>query len=174
MIYRVLVPLIAMSLFFMEPMFSLFSPIEWGGRYYTLIPYFFATFLILLTAYDTQKTAYTYAFLFGIIYDMYHIDLIGVYTFIYPFVVLVATFVIERVHREFSVVLVLAIVLIMSIEMLSFGFATAVSFTSMPFRAFAIERLLPTTLANGLFIILFSYSLRFFIEKRREALDPTI
>lgn len=80
MIYRVLVPLIAMSLFFMEPMFSLFSPIEWGGRYYTLIPYFFATFLILLTAYDTQKTAYTYAFLFGIIYDMYHIDLIGVYT----------------------------------------------------------------------------------------------
>ena len=48
---RSIIPLIAVLLFFLEPVFSLFSPIEIGGNSYTLVPRFVIVYLIFIAVY---------------------------------------------------------------------------------------------------------------------------
>ncbi len=53
---RFVIPLIAVLLFFLEPVFSLFSPIDIGGMSYTLVPRFVIVYLIFIAVYYSQKT----------------------------------------------------------------------------------------------------------------------
>ncbi len=174
MIFRILVPVIAASLFFIEPTFSLFSPLQINGERYILVPHFFAVFLILLAVYDSKKTAIIYGVIFGLLYDMYHIDMIGIYTFIYPFIAYLAAVVIKHVHKYIVFVLFLAIVLLVMLELLSFLFAATIGFTGMSFEQFLHSRLIPTTIGNFFFIVLFGYIIRWFIVKRKQALEPAM
>lgn len=174
MIFRVLVPLIALSLFFLEPTFSLFSPLSFGEHQYILVPHFFAVFLILLAVYDTKKTAILYGIVFGLLYDLYHIDLVGIYIFIYPFIAFLAAVLIKQVHRYFLFVVILAILLLAVVEFLSFGFASAIGFTTITLEQFLQFRLLPTALSNILFMLLFGFMLKWIIVKKKEAQEPTM
>ena len=81
---RFIIPLIAVILFFLEPVFSLFSPVSIADVSYTLVPRFVIVYLIFITVYYRRKQAMIYGIILGLLYDMYYIDIIGVYTFLYP------------------------------------------------------------------------------------------
>ncbi len=174
MMYRILVPLFAVVLFFLEPTFSLFSPIYVKGEFYVLVPHFFIVYLVFLASYSTRKEAILYGVVFGLLYDMYHIDIIGVYTLIYPLVAWIASSIVRHIHRHFVIVLVTAIVLVTFAEILSYGFAYAASFTTISIQPFLLNRLLPTTIANTIFILLFGWLFRYIIVERKLALDARL
>ena len=52
---RSIIPLIAILLFFLEPVFSLFSPLEIGGALYTLVPRFVIVFLVFIAVYYSRQ-----------------------------------------------------------------------------------------------------------------------
>ncbi|MBB4825845.1 rod shape-determining protein MreD [Sporosarcina luteola] len=154
---RFILPLLAVCLFFLEPVFSLFSPIDISGMEFTLVPRFVIIYLIFLAVYYNQKRAILLGLVLGLLYDMYHIDIIGVYTFLYPLVCYLGALLIRQVHRHIVTVMFLSVVLIVLLELLSYFFASLIALTSISMEEFIIRRLVPTMIANAIFIGMFGW-----------------
>lgn len=163
---RFIIPLIAVVLFFMEPFFSLFSPIERDGELYIFVPRFLIVYLIFIASYYSKQRAILYGFILGLLYDLYHIDIIGLYAFMYPLICYVATLVIRQIHRHTVIVMVLSLLLIVLLEVLSFFFASIISLTSISFHEFLVSRLVPTVIANSIFIVMFGWLFKQLITTR--------
>ena len=154
---RSIIPYIIAILFFSEPFFSLFSPIAFGDKLLTLVPRFVVIFLVFMAVYGKQKEAIIYGIVTGLLYDIFYIDIIGVYTFLYPIIVLLAAKIMQLIHKHIVVVILLSLLLIAILEIASFGFASFISLTSISFNEFVNARLIPTILANSLFTIMFGW-----------------
>ncbi|MBD7983037.1 rod shape-determining protein MreD [Sporosarcina sp. Sa2YVA2] len=167
---RFIIPLIAVVLFYLEPVFSLFSPVTIGQNEYTLVPRLVIVFLIFITVYYSRKQAIIYGIVFGLLYDMYHIDIIGVYTFLYPVICYLTAFIIRQVHRHILTVMALSIVMIALVEIFSYLFASLISLTTIGFDDFLSSRLLPTLIANSIFVGMFGYLFKQLFDKSGEQL----
>ncbi|CAM3110423.1 rod shape-determining protein MreD [Filibacter tadaridae] len=163
---RSVIPLIAVLLFFFEPVFSLFSPIDIGGVNFTLVPRFVIVYLIFIAIYDSRPRAIVYGIVLGLLYDMFHIDIIGLYAFLYPLICFIATVMIRQVHRHITTVMLLALALILLLEVLSYFFASFISLTSIGMEEFLFTRLLPTIIANSIFVGMFGWFFKNLIYKR--------
>ena len=145
---RSVIPLIAVLLFFLEPIFSLFSPISFGEGIYILVPRFVIIYLIFVAVYYSQKQAIIYGIVFGLLYDMFYIDIIGLYAFLYPVICYIASVIIHQVHKHIVTVMFLSLVLVGLLEVLSYSFASLIAITSMEPNQFLTMRLIPTIIAN--------------------------
>lgn len=163
---RFVIPLIAVALFFLEPIFSLFSPIERSDELFVFVPRFLIVYLIFIGAYYNRQRSILYGFIFGLLYDMYHIDIIGLYTFMYPLICYVASLMIRQVQRHTITVMILSLVMIVLLEVLSYFFASVISLTSIDFQEFLTSRLLPTLIANSIFIVMFGWTFKQITVKR--------
>ena len=163
---RFIIPVIATLLFFLEPIFSLFSPIEAGGDLYITVPRFLIIFLIFIAAYYDSRRAVMYGFIFGLLYDMYNIDIIGLYTFMYPLICYVTGVVIRQIERHIVTVMLLSVVMIVLLELLSYFFASVIALTSIDFSELFTSRLIPTMIANSLFIVMFGWTFKQVTQKR--------
>ncbi len=163
---RSIIPLMVTVLFFMEPVFSLFSPITFGDELFTLVPRFVFIFLIFIAAYGRKKDAIVYGIIFGLLYDIFYIDIIGLYAVLYPIISLIAVWVIRLIHRHIVTVGLLALLLIAFLEFLSYGFASLISLTTISFQEFAKGRLIPTIIANSLFVMMFGWFFNKVLEEK--------
>lgn len=160
------IPFIITVLFFMEPIFSLFSPIAYGDALLTLVPRFVIVALIFTAVYGRKKDAVIYGFIFGLLYDIFYIDIIGVYAFLYPMICLLAVGIIRLIHKHVLIVIFLTLLLIALLELLSYGFVSLISITTIEFKEFLLGRLVPTILANSLFVVMFSWFFLKVIEEK--------
>ena len=167
---RFIIPLIAVVLFYLEPIFSLFSPVTIGDMDYTLVPRLVIVYLIFITVYYSRKQAIIYGIVFGLLYDMYHIDIIGVYTFLYPVICYFTAFIIRQVHRHIFTVMALSIVMIALVELFSYLFASLISLTTIGFDDFLSSRLFPSLIANSIFVGMFGYLFKQLFDKSGEQL----
>lgn len=163
---RSIIPLIAILLFFLEPVFSLFSPIAFNDHLFTLVPRFVIVSLIFTAIYDSKKHAIIYGIILGLLYDMFYIDIIGLYAFLYPLLCVIAVGAIHYVHRHIVTVSLLTMFLIAFLEFFSYGFASLISVTSIGFDEFLRSRLFPTLIGNLLFVIMFGWFFKKVIEPR--------
>ena len=163
---RFIIPLIAVLLFFFEPVFSLFSPIEVSGNLYILVPRFVIVYLIFIAVYYSRQRAIIYGIVFGLLYDVFYIDIIGLYAFLYPVICYFAAFIIRYVHKHIITVIFLALLLVALLEVLSYGFVTMIAITSIEPEVFMATRLMPTMIANSLFIIMFGWIFKKLIDNR--------
>lgn len=163
---RFIIPLIAVILFFLEPVFSLFSPVMIADVKYTLVPRFVIVYLIFITVYYSRQRAIIYGIVLGLLYDMYHIDIIGVYTFLYPVICYLAALIIRQVHRHVITVMFLSLVMVALLELLSFFFASLIALTAIGFEEFVVSRLMPTMIANSIFVGMFGYLFKRLINER--------
>lgn len=162
---RFIIPLIAVILFFLEPVFSLFSPISIADVSYTLVPRFVIVYLIFITAYYGRKHAILYGIILGLLYDMYHIDIIGVYTFLYPVICYFAALIIRQIHRHIITVMLLSLAMVALLELLSFFFSSLIALTAIGFEEFIVHRLMPTMVANSIFVGMFGYLFKRLIDE---------
>lgn len=163
---RFLLPLIGLVLFFLEPVFGLFSPLEFSGEYYYIVPRFLLMFLIFVSVYYDTKHAMYYGLFFGLLYDVFFIDIIGLYSFLYPAVCVIAGYTVKLVHRNLIVATILTLLLTALFEVALYQFFSLISLTEMPFKAFMELRLMPTMIANSLFLIVLGWAFRSVIVAR--------
>ncbi|RSK24646.1 rod shape-determining protein MreD [Bhargavaea beijingensis] len=163
---RLLIPFVAVVLFYLEPVFGLFSPVEIGGVYYYLIPRFLIMFLIFVGVYYNRQRALMYAIIFGLLYDLFHIDIIGLYAFLYPAVCLLAIWAVRHIHQHIIVVTLITLLLVAVLETALYGFFTMIGFIGMPFGEFAATRLVPTMIANSVFLILLGWVFKSLANRR--------
>lgn len=161
---RSIIPFIAVLLFFMEPVFSLFSPLTFGDESYILVPRFVIVHLIFIAVYYNRKQAIVYGIIFGLLYDMFYIDIIGLYAFLYPVICFFAASIIRYLLKNIVTVMVLSLFLIGLLELLSYAFASLIMITTIGFEEFLTGRLIPTIIANSVFISMFGLLFKTFIE----------
>ena len=115
---RYVVIIISVLLFYMEPIFGLFSPIELNGDFYVLVPRFLIIYLIFIAIYYDRKRAMLYGLIFGLLYDVFFIDIIGLYSFIFPLMCLVASFIVKFIHHHLLVATILTLLLVAVVEII--------------------------------------------------------
>ncbi len=163
---RFLIPFIAVVLFLLEPEFALFSPISWGQETVYLVPRFVILYLIFISIYYSRNRACLYGLFFGLLYDVFYIDIIGLYSFLYPLVCFVAGSSVKFIHQHLSVTTILSLVLVALMELILYYFFYFINFTTIPFTEFLSNRLLPTIVANLLFLIMLGWAFKYLINAR--------
>ena len=63
----------------------MFSPIEVKGQIFYLVPRFLILYLIFISIYYSRQRAVMYG-LFGVLYDVFYIDIIGLYSVLFPLI----------------------------------------------------------------------------------------
>lgn len=163
---RILIPFVAVVLFLLEPEFALFSPIEWNGDTLYLVPRFLILYLIFISIYYSRKRAIMYGLIFGLLYDVFFIDIIGLYTFLYPLVCFIAGWAVKYIHQHLSITTVLSILLVALMELLLYYFYYFINFTTIPVVDFLLNRLIPSILANLLYLIMLGWAFKYLIDAR--------
>lgn len=166
MIIRILIPLVAAFLFLLESSFALLSPVEFDDRTMYLVPRFLLLYLIFVSIYYDRKRAMQYGLVFGILFDVFYLNIIGLYTVLYPAVCLIAGYTVRYIHQHLAVTTGLAILLMSIFEFLLYQFFRLISYTSVPLDTFFYERLLPTIGANLIFLIMLGWVFKYLINAR--------
>lgn len=163
---RFLIPFVAVVLFLLEPEFALFSPISWGEQTLVLVPRFVILYLIFISIYYSKKRACLYGLIFGLLYDVFYIDIIGLYSFLYPVVCFIAGSSVKFIHQHLSVTTILSLILVAIMEVVLYYFFYFIQFTTIPVGEFLSNRLLPTIIANLLFLIMLGWAFKYLINAR--------
>ena len=166
MLTRILIPLVALLLFLLESEFAMFSPIQLNGETYFLIPRFLILYLIFLAIYYSRKKAMIYGLIFGLCFDVFYINIIGLYTVLYPAVCFLASWFVKRIQPHLVFSTCLALVLMVVLELVIYEFFFVIQFTTMAIEPFLLNRLLPTILANLLFLMMLGWAFKYLLNAR--------
>ncbi|SOC36427.1 rod shape-determining protein MreD [Ureibacillus acetophenoni] len=166
MVVRFLIPFIAILLFLLEPEFALFSPIELNGQTVYLVPRFLILYLIFVSIYYSRKRAVVYGVIFGLLYDVFYIDIIGLYCVLYPLICLIAGSTVKFIHQHLIITTLISLILVGLMEIVLYYFFYIINFTSITFSIFMASRLIPTIIANLLFLIMLGWVFKYLINAR--------
>lgn len=167
MFVRLLLPLVGIVLFFCEPIFSLFSPVLIDGSNYFLVPHFVFMFLIFLAVYYDRKKSIYYAIIFGLIYDIVFIDIVGLYVVLYPLFCIFTSWVVKMIQQNLAIITILTMILVAILEMAVYEFFSILSITTISFNEFLIYRLTPTIIGNLIILILLGWLFKYLIKTRK-------
>lgn len=163
---RFLIPFTAILLFLLESEFAQFSPLNFGDKTVFLVPRFLILYLIFISIYYNRNRAVMYGLIFGVLYDVFYIDIIGLYSVLYPLVCLLAGWSVKFIHQHLVITTILAVLLVAFMEVILYEFFFFIDFTSMPFSTFFNSRLLPTIVANLLFLLMLGWAFKYLINAR--------
>nr|WP_106780138.1 rod shape-determining protein MreD [Lysinibacillus timonensis] len=166
MVVRFLIPFVAVMLFLLEPEFALFSPLEINGQVVYLVPRFLILYLIFISIYYSRQRAVIYGLIFGLLYDVFYIDIIGLYSVLYPIICFIAGSTVKFIHQHLSITTILSVILVALMEIVLYYFFNFINFTSITFTDFAMNRLIPTMIANLLFLIMLGWAFIYLIHAR--------
>lgn len=166
MLTRILIVAVGVLLFLLESEFAMFSPLVLNEGTYYLIPRFLLLYLIFLAVYYNRKKAMIYGLIFGILFDVFYINIIGLYTFLYPLICFIAAWCVKRIHPHLLFTLFLAFVLLAIFEFAIYEFFYMIQFTNMALETFLKYRLVPTLMANFLFLLMLVWAFKYLISAR--------
>ena len=167
MFIRLLLPAVAMLLFLIEPVFALFSPIEMFDRIIYLVPRFLFMYLLFLAVYYDRKKSILYGVIFGLLYDVFYIDIIGLYAVLYPLLCLFISWIVQYIQQSLWIVTILTVFFVALLDFVIYEFFLLISFTSIGMPDFLLSRLVPTIFANLLFLVLIGWLFKYFIKTRK-------
>ncbi|WP_188615260.1 rod shape-determining protein MreD [Lysinibacillus alkalisoli] len=163
---RFLVVAAVALLFLLEPGFAFLSPLQLGDNVYYFVPRFVIVSLIFLATFHSKKRAILIGLFFGVLYDVFYINIIGLYAFVYPFLAFLAGTIMRYIRPNMIVTSIVSLLLVTVMEVILYQFYHYIGFTTMPWASFIQHRLLPTMLTNTLFTILMAIVFVYLINKR--------
>jgi rod shape-determining protein MreD len=142
---------------------------------YLIIAHWALTFLVFVAVYyDLEDTYYSifYAFLFGLLIDVIYTGILGVYMFSYGLSIYIIHYLQKLLHRNFFVLVLSWLVAIVLSDIFIYLMYSVISVTDMLWQDYLLQRLLPTILANLLFLlVLFPFFAKRLIRWGDEQLD---
>ncbi|GCD81680.1 rod shape-determining protein MreD [Parageobacillus thermoglucosidasius] len=127
---------------------------------YFFVPRFFLIFIVFAAIYIGQTRAMVYGLIFGVLYDCTYTELLGVYSFSFPFIAYIAAKAMKVLHQHWLIACFLSLFSIAVLELYVYGIQLLIGRTNMPFQMFCLQRLSPTLLLNVVFLVLLSYPLK--------------
>ncbi|MEH7417128.1 rod shape-determining protein MreD [Neobacillus drentensis] len=167
---KLLLPLLFLCLFILESLFVQYTPTELFGHSKIIAPHFLFAGLLFLTIFVGQKQGLIYAAIFGLLFDIVYIEIIGIYLFLFPFVAYLVSKILNILQNNFFVAIVITIVGIALLEVGVYEMDYLIHVTDMNFVSFLKLRFYPTVILNAVFVIIAGYPLKRLFEKHTEAM----
>lgn len=163
---KYVLPIVAVILFLLEPEFAMFSPLNVGDTSFILVPRFLILYLIFLAIYYSRKKAVIYGIVFGVVYDIVYIDILGLYSVLFPLMCFIASWCVKYVHQHLFITTILSVLLVAFMELFVYEFYVIIGMTPMAFMTFITHRLIPTILANLLYLFMLGWIFKMLIKAR--------
>lgn len=138
-----------------------------------IVPHWALVFLVLISIfYDRENTyaAVIYGIIFGLLIDVVYTGVLGVYMFTYAFVIYIVHGFKKLLHANFYVTLLLGFIGIALSDIAIYLIFTVIGFTDIVWKHYVMYRLMPTILANLLFLTVLYPLVRKRLVKWREEL----
>lgn len=153
---RIFFPIILFFLLVTEGTALYLLPASLTSMEIMIVPHWVFVFLVFVSLfYDTNDTYYAivYGVIFGLLIDIVYTGVLGIYMFVYP----VSLYCVHLFKRFFQTNLLMTIFLssigIVITELLLFVIFSFIGIVNIYGAHFIVQRLLPTILANILFLI---------------------
>lgn len=121
-----------------------------------LIPHWVFIFLIFITIfYDQQNTYFSilYSVIYGLLIDIVYTDVLGVYMFSYAIVIYIIHVLKNHFHANFFITMFLGVIGIVLAELIINTIYSVIGVANFIWADYFYFRLLPTILANLVFLI---------------------
>ncbi|MEW8988029.1 MAG: rod shape-determining protein MreD [Bacillus sp. (in: firmicutes)] len=165
-----LLPVLFTACFIFESIFLELTP----GKYYThdnvFVPHLLMIGLIFLTIYGSRNFGLIYSFVFGLLYDVIYIEVIGIYLVFFPFVAYVISKIMKVLQNKLFIMTIVTLVGIAMLETGVYYLNVLIHRTGMNASTFFNDRLLPTIILNLVLTIIFAYPLKRHFEKLADQL----
>lgn len=125
--------------------------------HYLIVPHWVFVFLVLVNLFfDTSETFFgiIYAVIFGLLIDIVYTDYLGVYMFVYPFSIYMISLLKQIFQANIYITILLSSIGIIIVETLILFIYTFIGAIDIGNHHFLLDRLLPTVIANILFLLL--------------------
>ena len=167
---KFLLPLLFLFLFILESLFVQYAPAEMLGRNRIAAPHFLFTALLFLTIYVGKKQGIIYAAIFGLLFDIVYIEIIGIYLFLYPFICYLVSKIMHIMQANIVIAFLVSLFGIALLEVGVYEMDLLIHVTNLDFMSFINLRFYPTLILNAVFIIIAGYPFKRIFEKHAEAL----
>ncbi|WP_017755955.1 rod shape-determining protein MreD [Calidifontibacillus oryziterrae] len=157
---KFLLPFLLFLAFISESIFVEFVPIEAFNIERIFVPRFVMIMLMLLSFFYERNLTVLYGVIFGLMFDIVYTDIIGVYMFSFAIVVYVISYSMKVLHRNILVILLVSLVGLCFFESLVYGLYKLINIANLEWTAFVNNRLFPTLVLNGFFLIIIYYPMR--------------
>ena len=154
---KILLPSLTLSIFLLENFYVLFF-----SRFYEwiLVPRFLFCMLFFIVLFYNRSQGFIYAFVFGLIFDIVHTEVLGVYMVLFPLLMFILDRLMTIFHHHLIIIIFVTLLGVTGLEFLVYELNILLQVTNMNLESFVQQRLLPTIYMNGIFLILFSFPLK--------------
>ncbi len=138
---------------------QIFTPENYGANM-MLIPRFLIIIIVFIALHKSIPLAIVYATTFGLLYDIIYTDFIGIYMFTMALTTYLVGQSAKVVHINAIVGLVIAFVTVIVLDFQVYGIYMLIGIADLPIKYFLFERLIPSIVLNGVFLILMYIPMR--------------
>ncbi|MFJ5715525.1 rod shape-determining protein MreD [Neobacillus sp. NPDC093127] len=167
---KFLLPLLFLFLFLLESLFVQYLPEDVFGHNPILVPHFLFVAILFLTIFVDKKQGIIYAAIFGLLFDIVYVEIIGIYLFVYPFISYIISKIMQILQTNMIIAFLSTLFGIALLEVGVYEMNHLIHVTNVDFMSFINLRLYPTLILNAAFIIIAGYPLKRLFEKHAEAL----
>lgn len=160
---RFLLAFIIFFAFLFESIFVELVPVERFGIDRIFVPRFMIVLIMLISFFYNRNKAVLYAVIFGLLFDIIYTDIIGVYMFSFPIIVYVISYSMKVLHTNLLVVFFVVLIGITLLEGVVYGIYYLVNVAQLDWTRFIFDRLFPTLVLNGVFLIIVYYPMKKFL-----------
>lgn len=162
---KFLLPLLFIVLFIFESLVVQFIPPDVFGQERILVPRFLFAALLFLTIFVGMKKGMIYAAIFGLLFDIVYVEVLGIYLFLFPFICYLISKIMNAMQANIAVAFLVSLFGITILEICVYEMDHLIHITSMGFMTFVNLRLWPTLLLNAIFLLIAGYPLKMLFEK---------
>ncbi|MEH6905580.1 rod shape-determining protein MreD [Neobacillus drentensis] len=167
---KFILPLLFLFLFILESLFVEFLPAKIFGFERIFVPHFLFTSLLFLTIFVGKKQGIIYAAIFGLLFDIVYVEIIGIYFFLYPFISYLIYKLLQVWQANLITAFLAALIGISLLEIGVYEMNFLIHVTDLDFMGFINLRFYPTLLLNAAITLIAAYPLKWLFEKHSEAM----
>ena len=167
---KFLLPLLFLFLLLLESLFAQYAPPEVFGRNYILAPHFLFGGILFLAIYAGRKYGIIYAAIFGLLFDIVWIEIIGIYLFLFPFITYLISKIMHVLQTNIIVTFLVSLVGMALLELGVYEMDFLIHITTLEFMSFLKMRFYPSLILNAAFLLIAAYPLKRHFESFAESL----
>src|SRR5690625_3745961 len=155
---RLYLPLILFLFIVLDDLPIYLLPVQLLSAQTLIVPHWvFIILIFIVIFYDKEDTYYSivYAVIFGLLIDIVYTGILGIYMFSYGFGIYIIHELRRLVHANFYAVSIIGIIGITLTDLFIHTMYKMIGFADIMWEEYLLLRLLPTVLANLIFLIMF-------------------
>ncbi len=168
MMKRLVLPLLLTLCFYCESVFVELTPPGLFKLDILLVPHFLLVLFIVMGIFYLRNQTLIYAAIFGLLFDIYYTEIIGVYLFLLPIAVYLASKMARVVQANIITTFFISLLCVGMVEFVVYGMNVFVLQRNVDTHTFLNQRLWPTLIINQIFFLVIYFPFKKLLSKHKK------